>query len=154
MPSNIQDVWAYNFASEDTEFPGIIARPVAPFRHWLSYSYAMVSQNVNMLKLIQLGITLYNEKGETPVPVSTWQFNFKFCLDKDMYAPDSIQLLLNSGFDFKKSSLDGIDHKEFAEMITMSGLVLNDDVKWICFHGAYDFAYLLKKNFNKSRITN
>ncbi len=24
------------------------------------------------------------------------------------------------------------------------GLALNDDIKWLCFHGTYDFAYFLK----------
>ena len=113
-------------------------------RHWLQYTYETVAQNVNMLNIIQLGLTFYNEKGERPYPHSTWQFNFKFSLKDDMYAPDSIQLLLTSGFDFTNFSKNGIDHRRFAEIITMSGLVLNDDIRWICFHGAYDFAYLLK----------
>ena len=33
-----------------------------------------------MLKIIQLGLTFMDEKGETPAGVSTWQFNFKFNL--------------------------------------------------------------------------
>jgi CCR4-NOT transcription complex subunit 7/8 len=32
----------------------------------------------------------------------------------------------------------------FGERLTASGLVLNDEVKWIAFHGMYDFAYMLK----------
>lgn len=97
-----------------------------------------------MLKLIQLGLTFYNEKGQTPQPFSTYQFNFKFNIERDMLAPDSIQLLIKSGIDFDKLQKFGIKHNKFAEIMTMSGLVLNDDVRWICFHGSYDFAYLIR----------
>jgi CCR4-NOT transcription complex subunit 7/8 len=39
--------------------------------------------NVNETNLIQVGITLADEKGKTPKPVSTWQFNMKFDKTKD-----------------------------------------------------------------------
>eukprot|EP01084_Bolivina_argentea_P275920 470651_1 len=159
--SQIENVWAHNliesmvkieqiiedypFVALDTEFPGVVARPVDTFRHWLGYAYRLVAQNVNMLKLIQLGLTFYNEKGETPSNgISTWQFNFKFNIISDMYAPDSIELLQNSGINFTELAANGIDHNVFAEYITMSGLVLNEDIRWIVFHGCYDFAYLIK----------
>ncbi|KJE97425.1 CCR4-NOT transcription complex [Capsaspora owczarzaki ATCC 30864] len=39
---------------------------------------------------------------------------------------------------------DGIDVHHFAELLIPSGIVLNDQIKWISFHSGYDFAYLLK----------
>lgn len=33
---------------------------------------------------------------------------------------------------------------QFGELLTSSGLVLLDEVKWISFHSGYDFGYLLK----------
>ena len=84
------------------------------------------------------------EKGETPRPISTLQFNFRFNVERDMFAPDSVELLIRSGIDFAVLQKEGIEHAVFAEVATMSGLVLNDDVRWICFHGAYDFGYLVK----------
>lgn len=50
----------------------------------------------------QLGITLFDEKGNRPSGVCTWQFNFKFSLQHDMFARDSIDLLDRSGIDFAR----------------------------------------------------
>ncbi len=77
----------------------MVARPRNSFKHWLGYGYRLVADNVNMLKLIQLGLTLFNEKGETPRPISTLQFNFRFNVERDMFAPDSVELLIRSGID-------------------------------------------------------
>ena len=61
-----------------------------------------------------------------------------------MYAQDSIDLLEASGIDFDRLEKHGIDITYFGEILTMSGLVLNDDVKWLSFHSGYDFGYLVK----------
>ena len=62
----------------------------------------------------------------------------------DIFAEDSIELLKTSGIDFEKFEKDGIDVQYFGELFTMSGLVLNEKVKWLSFHSSYDFGYLLK----------
>jgi len=61
-----------------------------------------------------------------------------------MYAQDSIDMLQNSGIQFKKHEEEGIDPLEFAELLMTSGIVLVDDIKWLSFHSGYDFGYLLK----------
>ena len=61
-----------------------------------------------------------------------------------MFAEDSIELLKTSGIDFAKFEELGIDVQYFGELIMMSGLVLNEDVKWVSFHSSYDFGYLVK----------
>eukprot|EP01084_Bolivina_argentea_P243670 408441_1 len=160
--SQIVDVWSsnlkeamrqiqiiiekYPYIAVDTEFPGVVSRLKysCNYPDWTRPGYKLVADNVNRLKLIQVGLAFYNEKGETPSPYSTYQFNFEFNISRDMFATDSIVLLINSGIDFNKLNKCGIQHNKFAEIFTMSGLVLNDDVTWICFHGSYDFAYLVK----------
>ncbi|KAH9360950.1 hypothetical protein HPB48_007031 [Haemaphysalis longicornis] len=61
-----------------------------------------------------------------------------------MYAQDSIDLLINSGIQLERHEKEGIDPVKFAQLFTVSGVVLSDDVKLICFHGAYGMAYLLR----------
>ena len=99
---------------------------------------------VDLLKIIQLGVTFADEAGELADDCPTWQFNFKFNLQEDMYAQDSIDLLTRSGIEFKQHEERGIDVDYFGEVFMTSGLVLNDDIKWISFHSGYDFGYLLK----------
>ncbi|CDZ98508.1 mRNA deadenylase subunit [Phaffia rhodozyma] len=129
--------------NRDTEFPGIIARPMGNFKTGADYHYQTMRCNVDLLKLIQLGVTLSDEDGNLP-DACTWQFNFKFSLSEDMYAPDSIELLEKSGIEFKLHEERGIDVEYLGELLTTSGLVLFEDVKWISFHSGYDFGYLIK----------
>jgi len=133
----------YPFVSMDTEFPGVVARPITDqYAH--DYQYQTVRCNVDLLKIIQLGIGFVNEKGEHPEGCVAWQFNFKFSLTEDMYAQDSIDLLKDAGIDFAMHESDGIDVTFFGELMITSGLVLMDNVRWVSFHSGYDFGYLLK----------
>ena len=51
-----------------------------------------------------------------------------------MFAQDSIDLLTNSGIQFKRHEEEGIDVRDFAELLITSGIVLTDNVKWLSFH--------------------
>eukprot|EP00250_Pteridium_aquilinum_P015218 c22454_g2_i1 orf=91-918(-) len=162
----IREVWADNLEEEfelireivddypyiamDTEFPGIVVRPVGVFKNSADYHYQTLRANVNMLKLIQLGLTFSDESGNLPRCGSgneycVWQFNFReFSLREDVYAQDSIDLLKQSGIDFMKNEERGIDSTRFAELLMSSGVVMNESMHWITFHSGYDFGYILK----------
>ncbi|XP_052738176.1 CCR4-NOT transcription complex subunit 7-like isoform X2 [Bicyclus anynana] len=137
-------VQKYQWVAMDTEFPGVVARPIGEFRSTADYQYQLLRCNVDLLRIIQLGLTFMDENGKTPPGCSTWQFNFKFNLQEDMYAQDSIDLLQNSGLQFREHEEHGIEPLEFAELLTSSGIVLMDNINWLSFHSGYDFGYLLK----------
>ncbi|KAJ3546428.1 hypothetical protein NMY22_g2053 [Coprinellus aureogranulatus] len=167
--ARIRDVWApnleiemrnireaidrYPYIAMDTEFPGVVARPIGAFKSASEHHYQTMRCNVDLLKIIQVGITLADEDGQGPPDCSTWQFNFKFSLGEDMYAPDSIELLQKSGLDFQRHEEYGILPNDFAELMITSGLVLNPDNKWISFHSGYDFGYFVKLLTAKSLPT-
>ncbi|KAI5660413.1 hypothetical protein M9H77_29206 [Catharanthus roseus] len=139
----------YPYIAMDTEFPGIVLRPVGNFKTNTDYHYQTLKDNVDLLKLIQLGLTFSDEKGNLPRCGTDkgciWQFNFReFNPNEDVFANDSIELLRQSGIDFKKNNEKGIDAKHFGELLMSSGIVLNDNVYWVTFHSGYDFGYLLK----------
>jgi len=134
----------YNYVSMDTEFPGVVAKPLGSFKSQTSFAYQQLRCNVDILNIIQLGISISDENGKRPEPVHTWQFNFQFSLDSDMYSQESIDLLIQAQINFKEHSKYGIDIKEFGSLLTTSRLVMSDKIIWISFHSAYDFAYLIK----------
>ena len=121
-------------AKQDTEFPGVVARPIGSFRGSSDYHYQTLRCNVDLLRIIQLGITLADENGDLAPGVCTWQFNFRFSINDDMYAPESIELLTKSGINFKRHEDFGISVEHFGELLISSGLVLLDEVQWVSFH--------------------
>lgn len=155
--------------SQDAEFPGIVARPIGNFAgSKAEYHYQTLRCNVDILKPIQLGITLWSTEGDLPphqadpsllprtyaksthyqnnlmyIPC-TWVFNFEFDLENDMYSTPSIELLTKSGVNFQKHTEQGIDLNAFGATLMDSGLVFMEDVNWLSFHSGYDFGYLIK----------
>ncbi|XP_008779663.1 probable CCR4-associated factor 1 homolog 7 [Phoenix dactylifera] len=166
-PVEIREVWAHNLEAEmavireivdeypfvalDTEFPGVVITPVRDFKNNADENYQKARANVDLLHVIQIGFTFSDASGCLPPSPSgvgrpcVWQFNFReFDADRHFCNPASIDLLRRSGIDFQRNREWGVHALRFAELLMSSGVVLNDSVQWIAFHGAYDFAYLLK----------
>ena len=159
FPIEIREVWAYNLEQEltlisqlceqynfigmDTEFPGFLIKTSQ--QQTEEQRYQAMCSNVNLLQIIQIGITLGDSKGNLcHDPCCTWQFNFKFNIHENLYSSDAIKLLTQAKIDFNRFEQDGIDMIDFSALLFASGLVLNDKIVWVSFHGCYDFAYLYK----------
>jgi len=83
----------FPFVAMDTEFPGVVARPVGNFKNSSEYHYQTLRVNVDMLKLIQLGLTLSDKDGKLPrhnEEICVWQFNFReFEVENDIHSGES-----------------------------------------------------------------
>lgn len=135
----------YNYIAMDTEFPGFVYQSSVNAKD--TY-YRTIKTNVDKLKLIQVGITIRDCNGNSPPCAATWQFNLKFDLNSDHFSNESIALLTNSGINFEVLQVHGIPVELFSEYLITSGLIVNEDLHWVSFHGVYDFAYFLKYSTN------
>eukprot|EP00928_Gymnodinium_smaydae_P059740 TRINITY_DN4314_c2_g1_i1.p1 TRINITY_DN4314_c2_g1~~TRINITY_DN4314_c2_g1_i1.p1 ORF type:complete len:381 (+),score=81.29 TRINITY_DN4314_c2_g1_i1:149-1291(+) len=151
------DVWANNLEEEmtklrdiaesypviamDTLLPGTVARPIGPFGSYAEYNYQTLKSNVDLTRVIQIGLTVYDVAGHRPKGISTWRFNFAFDAGEDQFALESIDKLRQAcGLDLSKHHSQGIDVRKFGELLMNSGLVLNEAMRWIVFAGANSFA--------------
>ncbi|BFG15687.1 hypothetical protein CerSpe_019610 [Prunus speciosa] len=154
----IRGVWAHNFHQElsqfdhclhrfpvisfDTEFPGFLRD--TPRDALEDQRYEDVKFNVESLKLLQLGFTLSDAHGNIG---GTWEFHLSGFNEKsDPHVVASISLLKRNGLDFARLGQFGISVAEFVfgflrVLRIHRGL---HDLTWVCFHGLYDLAYLLK----------
>jgi CCR4-NOT transcription complex subunit 7/8 len=163
--TKIVEIWGENFTEAlpriqnciqksslvamDTEFPGTVNKPFQVIEKVGDMYFQILRRNVDMLQLIQLGISFANEiEGKIAITESL-QFNFNFNLSRHMFAQDSIDLLLRSGVDFQNHKKSGIKIETFVNMLRNSSLIFNENIYWISFHSGYDFGYLLKILTNK-----
>ncbi|OTF80927.1 CCR4-NOT transcription complex subunit 7-like protein [Euroglyphus maynei] len=86
----IREVWAHNldeefvrirkivqhypFVAMDTEFPGVVAKPIGQFTSNSEYMYQIMRSNITLLKIIQIGLTFMNAEGKKPDGYCTWQY--------------------------------------------------------------------------------
>ncbi|XP_050123159.1 putative CCR4-associated factor 1 homolog 8 isoform X4 [Malus sylvestris] len=156
MANRFTAVWADNFAQEiaavdrflthfpivsfDAEFPGFLRN--TPRSASDALRYQDLRFNVDSLKLIQLGITLFDDLGNIG---GTWEFNFRgFDEETDPHVADSITLLKANGLDLEKFRKFGIDPEVFEEGFAEVLRMHRGRLLWVSFHGLYDSAYVMK----------
>lgn len=151
------EVWKFNLEQEierlrdaadncgyvalETLTPGTIARPQGPFEDYAEYNYQTLKCNVDLTKVIQLSLCLLDEEGHRADGVSTWRFNFEFnSAEEQITAETAERLRRGCGVDLSRHHAQGISARLFGELLMSSGLVLNENIRWIVFYGASSFA--------------
>ncbi|KAF8389263.1 hypothetical protein HHK36_025956 [Tetracentron sinense] len=144
----------YPVIAMDTEFPGVVYCPntstafhhqLDPFNH-----YRILKANVDALNLIQVSLTLSDAHGNLANLgdgfYSIWEFNLgNFDVDRDLLAPESIQLLKQQGINFNMNREKGICAARFGQLLLKYRIIYYFFmVIWVTFHSSYDFAYLIK----------
>lgn len=143
----------------DTEYPGAVHRPAAGQRETqltADERYALVKANVDELPVVQLGLTLCDERGNLPRaagldaagrPVElSWEFNFSdFDVHADPHVPGSVAFLRSQGIDFDLARTCGVSSAAFKDkLLAILPGAQRDELTWAAFGGAYDFGYLVK----------
>ncbi|XP_042065430.1 probable CCR4-associated factor 1 homolog 10 [Salvia splendens] len=94
-----------------------------------STKYEKLKINVDSTKLIQVGLTLLDDKVNLPPHGIVWQFNFR-----EFNPASSVELLRDSGIDFAANMEKGVDAARFGELLMSSG---NGNVALVTFQGSW-----------------
>jgi len=127
----------YTYIAFDAEFPGCVTSD--GHGELARFSYDNVRKSVNSSSPIQYGFSVYDAYGRRG---ATFTFNLKWDRRLEIFNANSIDLLENAGLSMGRHAVDGIDQRIFSN--AMSQLFSRTDISWICFHGAFDFGYLVK----------
>ncbi|KAA0155179.1 hypothetical protein FNF29_01930 [Cafeteria roenbergensis] len=143
----------FPFVAMDTSFPGIVARPLRPLsegpakltaRDVEEYHYQSIRLNVDVMPVLQVGLTLFDASGNMPPGGPVWQFNMRFDPTNDLASPFALDQMRRTGLDLERLSREGVPHSRLGEVLMVSGLVLVEGPKWVTFQSGYDMAFLLK----------
>ncbi|OEL31126.1 putative CCR4-associated factor 1-like protein 9 [Dichanthelium oligosanthes] len=103
--------------------------------------YGAMKANVDALKPIQVGITIYNDNGH----VAAWEFNLRgFHPAADPHAPSSVKYLESRGLSFRDHQAHGITAARLAAGLNSCGLFNRLGISWVTYTGASHIAYLMK----------
>jgi len=97
----------------------------------------MGKANIDLTKALRIGLTFRDADGRSPPQCSTWIFNFRFDPSSDLFTQEGLDQAQRDawdarGLDLERHLQNGIDSEFFGELLTSSGIVLNDEVQWIC----------------------
>ncbi|KAH7420984.1 hypothetical protein KP509_13G034700 [Ceratopteris richardii] len=90
-----------------------------------------------MMKLIQVGITLIDHRGQLPMIDGAYCVrhfnlcNFDMRTDRDVLS--SIELLKNSGIDFERNRPNGLVSRTLGSLLPKHGLVFNPRIHYVCY---------------------
>jgi len=147
----IRSVWSHNLAEEmaiiedlvkdyntiaiEVRSVGLLIRPTSLVDSYLDLNYLTLKLNIDMGKVSQIELTFADAKNHLPAGVLTWQFNFMFNETEDLYLHETMMELQNCGVSLTWLKNQGIDPVIFGELLTSSGLVLNDQIQWVSVVG-------------------
>jgi CCR4-NOT transcription complex subunit 7/8 len=124
----------FSYVGIHTEFPVVFS---LPFQMSDEQGYHSQTLNINLLRVMQIGVTLGDASRNVAVQLQVLAFGGHSHGGRD-------QDLRKGESGFHQLARDGIDVVDFSHLLLASGLVMSDDIFCVAFHGSYNFAYLLK----------